>query len=147
MKILFCQRDHNERRKRNVAARTETNNVTSATRTRWLGRPAKQKRRTGRGRKRGDSKARGLLAARREKQKPDRKRIWEEKGRNHRPVAILPVSEEEFLRDMLSNRPRFRSRAQLKPMRYWEGVAAVLPVYRGPRGPQGPHLLNAEHGG
>ncbi|KAJ8411074.1 hypothetical protein AAFF_G00181090 [Aldrovandia affinis] len=109
----------------------------------WLRVSTKEKLRTAANRKRAGPKATQSLAAWWEKQTPDCKSIWD-KGRNRRQVTTLPVSEEEFLKDMLSNRPRFRSRSQLKPMRYWKRMAATVPAYQGP---WQPGLPTMEHGG
>ncbi|XP_041738090.1 uncharacterized protein LOC121570681 [Coregonus clupeaformis] len=61
--------------------------------------------------------------------------IWTSEGRipkGSRPGYVLPVPEEEFLEDMLSENPRFPSKSQRQRPEYWEEAAAALPVYRGP---------------
>ncbi|KAG5848115.1 hypothetical protein ANANG_G00094970 [Anguilla anguilla] len=141
MKLMSCERSQRERRKRHISARTDKSDGNSATQrwSRWPELPAEQKPRTFRGRERADSEPR------REDRRPGCVRIWEEEtGGRRGPAATLPVSEEEFLRDMLSSRPRFRSRAQRKPVGYWESAAAALPAYRGP---WRPGLLGAERDG
>ncbi|MGH0144776.1 UNVERIFIED_CONTAM: hypothetical protein FKN15_037000 [Acipenser sinensis] len=64
------------------------------------------------------------------------KGIWggNEKFRTPGPnlCIFLPVPEDEFIKDMLSDNPCYKSNSQKKPMEYWEKAAAELPTYQGP---------------
>ncbi|XP_029440321.1 uncharacterized protein LOC115080307 [Rhinatrema bivittatum] len=45
--------------------------------------------------------------------------------------VFLPVPEDIFIEDMISENPCYKSNSQLKSREYWENVAAVLPSYQG----------------
>ena len=57
---------------------------------------------------------------------------WTSEGNAPHPWGTLPMSEEEFLEDMLSDCPRFPSRAQQQPLEHWARAAVQLPDYGGP---------------
>ncbi|XP_038659907.1 uncharacterized protein LOC119970035 [Scyliorhinus canicula] len=50
--------------------------------------------------------------------------------------VFLPVPEDIFIEDMLSDNPQYRSNSQLKSVEYWSSVAAELPPYQGPWRPR-----------
>lgn len=58
--------------------------------------------------------------------------MWTGEGKLRQSGRHLPAPEAEFLEDMLSDKPRFQSNSQAKPMEYWEKAAATLPEYQGP---------------
>ncbi|GCC33190.1 hypothetical protein chiPu_0011658 [Chiloscyllium punctatum] len=95
-----------------------------------------------------------VVAARRKYQRRTTKQKWnisspsDEDGdsltfRHRRPNAskfskigpnscvFLPVPEDIFIEDMLSDNPQYKSNSQLKSVEYWSSVAAELPPYQG----------------
>ncbi|KAG5286266.1 hypothetical protein AALO_G00012880 [Alosa alosa] len=62
----------------------------------------------------------------------NRVNVWSGEGKLRQSGRHLPAPEDEFLKDMLSDQPRFQSNSQAKPMEYWEKAAATLPEYLGP---------------
>lgn len=45
--------------------------------------------------------------------------------------VVLPVPEDMFLEDMVTENPCYKSNSQPKPEKYWKNAAALIPLCKG----------------